>query len=53
MDTQPIIEFFNLGKSWPNSKCEYTHLVQDNQLFSERYTPKNSKVWMNPYRFSK
>ena len=35
MGTQPTIELFSPCKSWPNSKCEGTHLVQYNPLFSE------------------
>ena len=35
IDTQPIIELFSPYKSWPNSKCECTHLVQYSPLFSK------------------
>ena len=35
MGTQPFIELFSPRKSWPNSKCECSHLIQYNPLFSE------------------
>ena len=51
MDTQPTIELFSPCKIWPNSKCEGTHLVQYNPLFSElihAIVDTLSQVWMDP-----
>ena len=35
MGTQPIIQLSNPCYSWPNSKCEYTHLVEYNPLHND------------------